>query len=364
MINQAGLLSEGHTQVNAKNIENTENAEIQGKQTALTSEQNITNRGLIKGTVENVIKTGDTLTNVGTGRIYGDHVALQAGQKIVNTDELQSDGTIKSAVVAAKERLDVAAPLVENSKTVFTQKWAFNGIGGTLSSEGKVVFGRSLDENNQSKGLGDKLLNSGSLIEGRGVILGMRETLNKNARIDTRLEEVKRETVEEHYLVEGRNPNANERINFNLLKWVSFSRAGKVAYKTDNPVMATDANIDGKIIAQPGENICVNESNCSTVEYNKNDPIWAALGVAPPKTEAPNVTVPKELLIKPEEPEMPARMYFGNARFHKKKMQEYELKLAEYKVAMKAYEEKLEPYKEQLAPYFKWQLENEPVFKA
>ena len=364
LINQAGLLSEGHTQVNAKNIENTENAEIQGKQTALTSEQNITNRGLIKGTVENVIKTGDTLTNVGTGRIYGDHVALQAGQKIVNTDELQSDGTIKSAVVAAKERLDVAAPLVENSKTVFTQKWAFNGIGGTLSSEGKVVFGRSLDENNQSKGLGDKLLNSGSLIEGRGVILGMRETLNKNARIDTRLEEVKRETVEEHYLVEGRNPNANERINFNLLKWVSFSRAGKVAYKTDNPVMATDANIDGKIIAQPGENICVNESNCSTVEYNKNDPIWAALGVAPPKTEAPNVTVPKELLIKPEEPEMPARMYFGNARFHKKKMQEYELKLAEYKVAMKAYEEKLEPYKEQLAPYFKWQLENEPVFKA
>ena len=364
LINRAGLLSEGHTQINAKNIENTKTAEIQGKQTALTSEQNITNRGLVKGTVENVIKTGDTLNNIGTGRIYGGHVALQAGQKIVNTDELQSDGTIKSAVVAAKERLDVAAPFVENSKTVFTQNWAFNGIGGTLSSEGKVVFGRTLDENNQSKDLGDKLLNSGSLIEGRGVVLGMHQTLNKNARIDTRLEEVKREEVKEHYLVEGGNSNANERINFNLLKWVPFSRAGKVAYNTDNRVMATDANIDGKIIAQPGENICVNESNCSTVEYNKNDPIWAALGVTPPKTEAPNVTVPKELLTKPEEPEMPARMYFGNARFHKKKMQEYELKLAEYKVAMKAYEEKLEPYKEQLAPYFKWQLENEPVFKA
>ena len=364
LINRAGLLSEGHTQINAKNIENTKTAEIQGKQTALISEQNITNRGLVKGTVENVIKTGDTLTNIGTGRIYGGHVALQAGQKIVNTDELQSDGTIKSAVVAAKERLDVAAPFVENSKTVFTQNWAFNGIGGTLSSEGKVVFGRTLDENNQSKDLGDKLLNSGSLIEGRGVVLGMHQTLNKNARIDTRLEEVKREEVKEHYLVEGGNPNANERINFNLLKWVPFSRAGKVAYNTDNRVMTTDANIDGKIIAQPGENICVNESNCSTVEYNKNDPIWAALGVTPPKTEAPNVTVPKELLTKSEEPEMPARMYFGNARFHKKKMQEYELKLAEYKVAMKAYEEKLEPYKEQLAPYFKWQLENEPVFKA
>ena len=364
LINRAGLLSEGHTQVNAKNIENTENAEIQGKQTALTSEQNITNRGLIKGTVENVIKTGDTLTNIGTGRIYGNHVALQAGKKIVNTDELQSDGTIKSAVVAAKERLDVAAPLVENNKTVFTKDFAFNGLGGTFASEGKIVFGRSLDENNQAQGLGDLLLNRGALIDGKGVVFGMKLTKNENARLITRLEEVDRQKVNEHYLVEGGNPNANERIDFNLLKWVPFSRSGKVAYKTDNPVMATDANIDGKIIAQPGESICVNKSNCSIVEYNKNDPIWAALGVTPPKTEAPKLTVPKELLIKPEEPEMPERMYFGNARFYKKKMQEYELKLAEYKAAMKTYEEKLEPYKEQLAPYFKWQLENESAFKA
>ncbi len=364
LINRAGLLSEGHTQVNAKNIENTENSEIQGKQTALTSEQNITNRGLIKGTVENVIKTGDTLTNIGTGRIYGGHVALQAGQKIVNTDELQSDGTIKSAVVAAKARLDVAAPLVENNKTVFTKDFAFNGLGGTFASEGKIVFGRSLDENNQAQGLGDLLLNRGALIDSKGVVFGMKLTKNENARLITRLEEVDRQKVNEHYLVEGGNPNANERINFNLLKWVPFSRSGKVAYKTDNPVMATDANIDGKIIAQPGESICVNKSNCSIVEYNKNDPIWAALGVTPPKTEAPKLTVPKELLIKPEEPEMPERMYFGNARFHKKKMQEYELKLAEYKAAMKTYEEKLEPYKEQLAPYFKWQLENESAFKA
>ena len=364
LINRAGLLSEGYTQVNAKNIENTETAEIQGKQTVLSGEQNITNRGLIKGTVENVIKTGDTLTNIGTGRIYGNHVALQAGKKIVNTDELQSDGTIKSAVVAAKERLDVAAPLVENNKTVFTKDFAFNGLGGTFASEGKIVFGRSLDENNQAQGLGDLLLNRGALIDGKGVVFGMKLTKNENARLITRLEEVDRQKVNEHYLVEGGNPNANERIDFNLLKWVPFSRSGKVAYKTDNPVMATDANIDGKIIAQPGESICVNKSNCSIVEYNKNDPIWAALGVTPPKTEAPKLTVPKELLIKPEEPEMPERMYFGNARFYKKKMQEYELKLAEYKAAMKTYEEKLEPYKEQLAPYFKWQLENESAFKA
>ena len=141
------------------------------------------------------IKTGDTLTNIGTGRIYGNHVALQAGKKIVNTDELQSDGTIKSAVVAAKERLDVAAPLVENNKTVFTKDFAFNGFRRNICLRRKNCFGRSLDENNQAQGLGDLLLNRGALIDGKGVVFGMKLTKNENARLITRLEEVDRQKV-------------------------------------------------------------------------------------------------------------------------------------------------------------------------
>ena len=369
LINRAGLLSEGHTQVNAKNIENTENAEIQGKQTALTSEQNITNRGLIKGTVENVIKTGDTLTNIGTGRIYGGHVALQAGQKIVNTDELQSDGTIKSAVVAAKARLDVAAPLVENSKTVFTQKWAFNGIGGTLSSEGKVVFGRTLDENNQSKDLGDKLLNSGSLIEGRGVILGMRETLNKNARIDTRLEEVKREKVDEHYLLED---GSSERINFDQLRWASFSRAGKVVYKNQSKVTRpSDGKIEGHILPMPNEEVCGNEqtrSGCVVVPqalYLNNDPIWAAFNITPPSTSPtlPDLSGLDETLKQaPEEPKQPKRTW-RNRHDYDRLMKEYESKMVEYRKAVADYESKLVEYSAQMKPYFEWAKANEKAFE-
>ncbi|WP_114909141.1 hemagglutinin repeat-containing protein [Haemophilus haemolyticus] len=369
LINRAGLLSEGHTQVNAKNIENTENAEIQGKQTALTSEQNITNRGLIKGTVENVIKTGDTLTNVGTGRIYGGNVALQAGQKIVNTDELQSDGTIKSAVVAAKERLDVAAPFVENSKTVFTQNWAFNGIGGTLSSEGKVVFGRSLDENNQSKDLGDKLLNSGSLIEGRGVVLGMHQTLNKNARIDTRLEEVKREKVDEHYLLED---GSSERINFDQLRWASFSRAGKVVYKNQNKVTRpSDGKIEGHILPMPNEEVCANEqtrSGCVVVPqalYLNNDPIWAAFNIAPPSTSPtlPDLSGLDETLKQaPEEPKQPKRTW-RHRRNYDRLMKEYESKMVEYQKAVADYEAKLVEFSAQMKPYFEWAKANEKAFE-
>ena len=369
LINRAGLLSEGHTQINAKNIENTKTAEIQGKQTALTSEQNITNQGLVKGTVENVIKTGDTLNNIGTGRIYGGHVALQAGQKIVNTDELQSDGTIKSAVVAAKERLDVAAPFVENSKTVFTQNWAFNGIGGTLSSEGKVVFGRTLDENNQSKDLGDKLLNSGSLIEGRGVVLGMHQTLNKNARIDTRLEEVKREKVNEHYLLED---GSAERINFDQLRWASFSRAGKVVYKNQNKVTRpTNGKIEGHILPMPNEEVCANEqtrSGCVVVPqalYLNNDPIWAAFNITPPPTSPtlPDLSGLDETLKQaPEEPKQPKRTW-RNRHDYDRLMKEYELKMGEYRKAVADYEAKLVEFSAQMKPYFEWAKANEKAFE-
>ncbi|HHF2583924.1 TPA: hemagglutinin repeat-containing protein, partial [Haemophilus influenzae] len=369
LINRAGLLSEGYTQVNAKNIENTETAEIQGKQTALTSEQNIANRGLIKGTVENVIKTSDTLTNIGTGRIYGGYVALQAGQKIVNTDELQSDGTIKSAVVAAKERLDVAAPFVENNKTVFTQNWAFNGIGGTLSSEGKVVFGRTLDENNQSKDLGDKLLNSGSLIEGGGVVLAMHQTLNKNARIDTRLEEVKRENVNEHYLLED---GSVERINFDQLRWASFSRAGKVVYKNQNKVTRpTNGKIEGHILPMPNEEVCANEqtrSGCVVVPqalYLNNDPIWAAFNITPPLTSPtlPDLSGLDETLKQaPEEPKQPKRTW-RNRHDYDRLMKEYELKMGEYRKAVADYKAKLVEFSAQMKPYFEWAKVNEKAFE-
>ncbi|PRM08165.1 Adenosine monophosphate-protein transferase and cysteine protease IbpA precursor [Haemophilus influenzae] len=369
LINRAGLLSEGHTQINAKNIENTKTAEIQGKQTALTSEQNIANRGLIKGAVENVIKTSDTLTNIGTGRIYGGYVALQAGQKIVNTDELQSDGTIKSAVVAAKERLDVAAPFVENNKTVFTQNWAFNGIGGTLSSEGKVVFGRTLDENNQSKDLGDKLLNSGSLIEGGGVVLAMHQTLNKNARIDTRLEEVKRENVNEHYLLED---GSVERINFDQLRWASFSRAGKVVYKNQNKVTRpTNGKIEGHILPMPNEEVCANEqtrSGCVVVPqalYLNNDPIWAAFNITPPLTSPtlPDLSGLDETLKQaPEEPKQPKRTW-RNRHDYDRLMKEYELKMGEYRKAVADYKAKLVEFSAQMKPYFEWAKVNEKAFE-
>ncbi|WP_432507880.1 hemagglutinin repeat-containing protein [Haemophilus influenzae] len=369
LINRAGLLSEGHTQINAKNIENTKTAEIQGKQTALTSEQNIANRGLIKGAVENVIKTSDTLTNIGTGRIYGGYVALQAGQKIVNTDELQSDGTIKSAVVAAKERLDVAAPFVENNKTVFTQNWAFNGIGGTLSSEGKVVFGRTLDENNQSKDLGDKLLNSGSLIEGGGVVLAMHQTLNKNARIDTRLEEVKRENVNEHYLLED---GSVERINFDQLRWASFSRAGKVVYKNQNKVTRpTNGKIEGHILPMPNEEVCANEqtrSGCVVVPqalYLNNDPIWAAFNITPPLTSPtlPDLSGLDETLKQaPEEPKQPKRTWH-NRHDYDRLMKEYELKMGEYRKAVADYKAKLVEFSAQMKPYFEWAKVNEKAFE-
>ncbi|WP_158076059.1 hypothetical protein, partial [Rodentibacter trehalosifermentans] len=370
LTNHAGLLSEGGTTLNAQNIENTEAGEIQGKQTALSATQHLVNQGLIKGSVENAIKVGDTLTNIGLGRIYGGHIALQASNKILNTDELQADGTIKSAVVAAKHRLDIAAPLVENSKTVFTQKWAFNGLGGMLASEGQIVFGRTLDEHNQAQGLGDKLLNEGALIEGRGIELGVRETLNKNARIDTRLEETHRQRdLNEHYLLEN---GSRERINFDQLRWASFSRAGKVVYK--NQTAATrpaDGKIEGYILPQPNEEVCADEqtrTGCVVKPqalYLSDDLVWAAFNITPPSTEPerPDLSgLDETLKHPPEEPELPVRTWY-NRHYYARLMQEYEAKMVAYRQALAEYETKLVAYSAQMKPHFDWAKENEQAFE-
>lgn len=80
----------------------------------IATAQNLTNRGLINTLSDTVIKVGQTLQNIGTGRIYGDHIALQA-DTVINEDE-RVNHEIKSAVIAA-QRLDIGANHIFNQTT-------------------------------------------------------------------------------------------------------------------------------------------------------------------------------------------------------------------------------------------------------
>ncbi|MFU2078411.1 hemagglutinin repeat-containing protein, partial [Avibacterium endocarditidis] len=369
LTNQAGLYSEGNTRIQAANIDNQKHAEIQGKSTALTVSANLTNRGLIKGSEENIIKVGQTLNNIGTGRIYGGHTALQAN-KIINSDELQDDGTIKSAVIAATQRLDIAAPQIENSKTIFTQDWAFNGIGGTFASEGQIVFGKTLDDNHQAQGLSETLINRGGLIEGKGIAFGVKQLNNENARLRTNLEEVSNQRVNEHYLIVD-DPKIGERINFDQLRWRSFSRAGRVVYKNQAiPSRPKDGGIAGYILPAPNEEACANEQTrmgCAPVPqaiYTNQDPVWAAFNITPPDTPAPELPDLSGLdptLKEPVEPTKPRRRF--NRQKYEQELREYEAKMVEYRKAMAEYEAKLIAYSAEMQPYLDWVNANAEKFE-
>ena len=130
--------------VKAANVENTKDAEISGNETRINT-NTLTNRGLIDGAL--TVAKAVTINNLGTGRIYGDHVALQ-GENLNNLEEGD-----KSAVIAARERLDVGVDKVLNRNE------------STFLSMGKIYVGKALDENNQATGKSAYVHNYNGVIE-------------------------------------------------------------------------------------------------------------------------------------------------------------------------------------------------------
>ena len=130
--------------VKAANVDNTQDAEISGNETRINT-NTLTNRGLIDGAL--TVAKAATINNLGTGRIYGDHVALQ-GESLNNLEEGD-----KSAVIAARERLDVGVDKVLNRNE------------STLLSMGKIYVGKALDENNQATGKSAYVRNYNGVIE-------------------------------------------------------------------------------------------------------------------------------------------------------------------------------------------------------
>ena len=130
--------------VKAANVENTKDGEISGNETRINA-NTLTNRGLIDGSL--TVAKAVTINNLGTGRIYGDHVALQ-GESLNNLEEGD-----KSTVIAARKRLDMGVDKILNRNE------------STFLSMGKIYVGKALDENNQATGESAYVHNYNGVIE-------------------------------------------------------------------------------------------------------------------------------------------------------------------------------------------------------
>lgn len=151
-------LNIGHrVNIHAAEIENTQAAEISSKTTQISTAL-FTNRGLIDGETTRI--EGESLNNIGTGRIYGDQLSF-AATHLTNIKEGDS-----SATIAARKRLDIGINTLKNLDQSFIFSLGDLHIGGTLSENGEAV-GRAKEIINGSgiiEVMGDGKINTTTLL--------------------------------------------------------------------------------------------------------------------------------------------------------------------------------------------------------
>ena len=141
--------------IDASRIDNQSAGTIQSnKHTELNVQDSVINRGLINSNGLTLIQAGNLVDNVGTGRIYGDHVAIGTGS-LLNREEITGNET-KAAIIAARQQLNIGARDIVNKEQSY------------LLSEGELAIGGKLNEQYHATGMADSLINSSARIEAKG----------------------------------------------------------------------------------------------------------------------------------------------------------------------------------------------------
>ena len=181
LTNQSTLQAGTALTLKAATIDNQANGTMSGPQVKLqaTDSHTLTNRGLIDG-LETIIET-ITLNNIGTGRIYGDHVAIQA-------TTVTNDGENGAApVIAARNRLDIGAVTINNREHAL------------LFSAGDLAIGGSLDASKRATGSATNLNNASATIEALGSVdINARQINNTNEHFSTTLDTLASQSISEY----------------------------------------------------------------------------------------------------------------------------------------------------------------------
>ena len=141
LINQ-GVISAGRAlNLYAAKLDNRQEGEISAGENHLTVNGELVNRGLIDGGLTHIVAT--TLTNIGSGRLYGDAVALQAAT-LTNAAE---NGV--AATIAARASLAMGVGTLNNQDHALIYSDGTLAIGGQLAEDGSLS-GRAGVFNNHS----------------------------------------------------------------------------------------------------------------------------------------------------------------------------------------------------------------------
>lgn len=172
LTNHSKLLAGNDLDILAQDMDNSSGAELRGSNTFVTVDHTLINRGLIDSVGDTFITVAN-IDNIGTGQIYGDHIAIES-TTLGNTNEA-SGGITSAASIAARERLDIGSSDISNQ------------ADGLIFSGGDLAIGGSLDANHSATGSATSITNSGASIESLGglsiaanSLINKRETFSMN----------------------------------------------------------------------------------------------------------------------------------------------------------------------------------------
>ncbi|SQK33805.1 putative adhesin/hemagglutinin/hemolysin [Escherichia coli] len=179
--NTGSLLAGSRLDLNSIRLENTDKGEISAGQTWLNVTDTLLNRGLIDGKYTHL--QANTLTNSGTGRIYGDAVGVSAA----TFNNLEENGV--AATLAGRERVDLGVQTLNNR------------THSLIYSAGDMHTGGMLDANGAATGKAGVLNNHSATIEAAGyLVLSAGQINNVNDHFTTERVVVSTEKVTEYQL--------------------------------------------------------------------------------------------------------------------------------------------------------------------
>lgn len=194
--NHGAIKSNGQLSISANTIENAVDGSLESQQTQLEAVGVLNNYGLINGS-NTYVKAGQ-LNNI-AGRIYGDHIAIQA-----NTLNNQSLNGL-APVIASRGDLDLGVQVLNNLENNLNHQ-----SGSQIIAMGDLRIGGSLDSQWHAQGTAQQVNNRSSVINANGNIdLNADIVNNQNVFFTTK----QQQTTEEFWVKSKQNSEDLNEIN-------------------------------------------------------------------------------------------------------------------------------------------------------
>ncbi|MGU3528704.1 hemagglutinin repeat-containing protein [Raoultella planticola] len=179
IVNGGKLLAGSSLDLTSRNLSNGVYGEINAGQNTLNVSDTLFNAGLIDGGYTRI--NAGTLTNSGSGRIYGNAVGVNA----LTFNNLAENGT--AATLAGRERVDLGVQTLNNRDH------------GLIYSGGDLLIGGALADNGAASGQAGTINNHSATIESAGdMTLAAGQINNINDRFTTGVVTVSQEQVTEY----------------------------------------------------------------------------------------------------------------------------------------------------------------------